>query len=398
MISKKSQKIKPSPTLALTALAKEMAAQGHDVISLSVGEPDWNTFSVIAQSGIEAIKKGQTKYSAANGIPELRGVISERTNQELGTKFNPQQVTVTAGGKFSIFAAFHSILDPLDEVLIPAPYWVSYPTMVEMNEGTPVIVPTKFENNFKMTEVDLKKFINSKTKLLILNSPSNPTGEIYSKAELEKLAKVLRDFPNCFILCDDIYNRLTFDGSIVAPHILHVAPDLAYRVIIVNGASKAFSMTGWRVGWALARNEIIQAMTNYQSQTVSCAATFSQIAAVAGFRDGESELKKALVDLKARRDFAYEKFSQLPQIKLSCPGGAFYLWPNISSYLGKSYLGTPVKNSSDFSKLLLEHEKVAVVPGIEFGTEGFIRLCYTINNDRMKEAVTRFARFLSQLK
>lgn len=397
MISKRAANLKPSPTLALAAKAKELASQGHDVISLSVGEPDWDTFDCAKTAGIEAINKGFSKYTPSNGIPELRKAIATQASQETGVEFSADDVTVSTGGKFVIFSALQCAIDPGDEVIVPAPYWVSYPVMVELAGGVPVIANCGEASNFKLTPEILEKSISAKTKMLILNSPSNPTGLMYSKDELSGIAEVLKKHPHIYVLSDDIYNRLIFNGE-VAPHILQVAPDLKSRVLVMNGASKTYSMTGWRVGWALGPREWIKAMNNFQSQSVSQAASISQKAALAAIQQGQPELKASLVKLKARRDKGVALMSELPKIKIAPPDGAFYLWPNISAYFGGEFEGKKISNSSDFSAALLTAQNVAVVPGFEFGLEGYIRVSYALGEERMAEAFVRMERFLRSIK
>ncbi|MEK6555147.1 MAG: pyridoxal phosphate-dependent aminotransferase [Bdellovibrionota bacterium] len=395
-LAQRVQSLKPSPTLALAAKAKELAAQGHKVIALSVGEPDWDTFEVAKAAGIKAIQEGFSKYTPSNGIPELRQAIAKQTEKEIGLKVSPEDVTVSTGGKFVIFSALQTLLNPGDEVIIPAPYWVSYPTMVELAQGTPVCVACDESVGFKLTPELLKKSITPKTRLIILNSPSNPTGVMYSKEELKGLAQVLKEAPNVMIMSDDIYNRLVFEGE-VAPHLLHVAPELLDRVMMVNGAAKTFSMTGWRVGWAIGPSVWIKAMTNYQSQSVSCAAGFAQKATLQAILEGEGELKKALTQLKQRRDFVVGLFKDVKGVTLSSPDGAFYIWPNIKSFFGKSYNGKKILSSGDFSNALLEDQKVVCVPGQEFGLDGYLRISYVIKDTAMTEAVERLKAFIAKL-
>lgn len=397
MLSQRILNLKPSPTLALAAKAKELKDQGHDVISLTVGEPDWDTLPSAKEAGMAAIRNGATKYTPANGIPELRQAICAQTNKELGLDYKPDQVTVSAGGKFIIFAALQAVVDPGDEVIVPAPYWVSYPVMVELAEGKPVIVSCGAESDFKLTAPLLKKAMNNKTKVVILNSPSNPTGCVYTRQELEDIADVIKKFPKVLVLSDDIYNRLVFSEEGLAPHILHVAPELAERTLVVNGASKTFSMTGWRVGWAVGPKPIIQGMTNYQSQSVSCAAGFCQEAVVAALKAGDTELNAILPRLKSRRDYIFQRLSELPHVKVGKPGGAFYAWPDFSAYHGKKWKGKPVTSSKEFAQYLLESKMVAVVPGNEFGADGYQRISFAVNELRMGQAVDRIAEFLREI-
>ncbi|MCB0384963.1 MAG: pyridoxal phosphate-dependent aminotransferase, partial [Bdellovibrionales bacterium] len=271
MLADRVASLKPSPTLALAAKAKELKKQGHDVYSLTVGEPDWDTFEQIKAAGIEAIKSGQTKYAPANGLPELREAICEQTILDLGHHYDADQVTVSAGAKFVLYSALQSLINPGDEVIIPSPYWVSYPTMVELAGGLPVIAACGPETGFKLTANALERTITPKTKMIILNSPSNPTGSVYSMEEWKQIGDVLKKHKQVIVLSDDIYNRLVFDSSDVAPHILQATPDLADRTVVINGVSKTYSMTGWRLGWAVGPKDVIKAMTNLQSQSVSCA-------------------------------------------------------------------------------------------------------------------------------
>ncbi len=396
-LAKRAQLCKPSPILMLAAKAAEMKAAGHNVISLSIGEPDWDTYDNIKEVGIGAIRVGMTKYTPANGIPELRKAIAEQTSQDLGLSYDPSQVTVSSGAKFILFSALQTIVDPGDEVILVAPFWASYTTMVELAGGEPKIVVCDEDVDFKLTPELLRKAITPKTKAILLNSPSNPTGKVYSREELTKLAAVLRDHPKVAIISDDIYNRLSFESKI-APHLLHVAPDLRDRVIVLNGASKSYAMTGWRIGWALGNKEIISAMTAYQSQSVSCAVAISQQAAVEAIRNSETQVAQTVQKLRERRDFLIEELKKIEGVRLSVPEGAFYLWINVQPFIGKSHKGKVIRSSEDISVALLEDQFVAVVPGNEFGLEGFLRLCYTLEKEKGREAVERMKNFFYALK
>jgi aspartate aminotransferase len=387
MLSKRAQSLKPSPTLAIAAKAKELAAQGHSVISLSVGEPDWDTFEVIKEAGIAALKKGQTKYAPSNGILPLREAIAEQTNKDFGTKYDPSEVTVTAGAKFILFAALQVLVDEGDEVLIPAPYWVSYPTMAELAGGKPVIVED-------LAKIEAK--ITAKSKVLILNSPSNPSGEVVDKAALEKLAEVLKKHPNLVVISDDIYNRLVFDGKKMAPHLLQIMPELKSRMVVVNGASKTYSMTGWRIGWALGPKAVIGAMTNYQSQSVSCAAPFTQTATITAIRQTDEDQKRAIQLLEERRNFFVSALNDVQGWKTQRPGGAFYVWADVKSLIGKTWNGKKLSGSSAIAEALLDSQKVAVVPGSESGVEGYLRLSFALGMDDLKEAIRRITAFTQQ--
>lgn len=398
MLSKRAQALKPSPTLALAARAKELAAQGKDVISLTVGEPDWDTFSPIKQAAIRALDAGKTKYTPASGIPELREAVARQTSEDLGLSYEPGQVTVSVGAKFILYAALQMLCEEGDEVLVPAPYWVSYPEMAHLAGATSIILNTTSATDFKITPEQLDKLITAKSKVVILNSPSNPTGEIYSREELKGLAEVIKKHPQLWVISDDIYNRLIFSEETVAPHILHVAPELKDRVLVVNGASKTYSMTGWRIGWAVGASELIGAMTKLQSQSVSCAPSFVQWATLEALHGVEGELREALSLLKRRRDFICRELNALDEIRVATPAGAFYVWPDISAYLGRAYQGQVIKDSKDFSQVFLDNYMVATVPGVEFGCDGFLRVSYALSEDRVRQAIGRLRDFLHELK
>jgi aspartate aminotransferase len=396
MLSERAKKLKSSPTLELAAKGRKLKAEGHDVISLAVGEPDWDTFAVAKTEAIESIKAGFTKYVPANGIEELRKAIADGLKTDFGFDYTPEQVSVTSGGKFSIFALLQVLIGRGDEVLIPMPYWVSYPDMTELAEGTPVVIPSSEKTGFKITPQDLESKITKKSKLLMLNSPSNPTGSVYSKEELKALAAVLKKHPNIYVMSDDIYNKLVF-GSSVAPQILEVAPELKERVVIINGASKAYSMTGWRIGWAVGPKEVISAMSKYQSQSVSCANSIAQRATFKALIEGDKELHVVQKELAERKNFAVNEIKKVKDISCYDPSGAFYLWINVSKCLGKKFKGQPVTSSREFCSMLLEDQKVITVPGIEFGMDGYLRLSFAIEAKRMTEAFARMNTFITSL-
>jgi aspartate aminotransferase len=397
-LSQRARALRPSPTLALAARARELSAQGQDVISLTVGEPDWDTFATIKAAGIEALQKGMTKYAPANGLPELRQALASRTSTELGVTYTPNDVTVTAGGKMIVFAALQVLCDPHDEVIVPAPYWVSYPPMAELAEARPVIVNCDRAADFKMTAEQLETAITPKTKVLVMNSPSNPTGEMYSAAELKSLAEVLRRHSRVLVLSDDIYNRLTLTDDELAPHLLHVAPDLKSRVVVINGASKTFSMTGWRLGWAVGDKDIINAMSNYLSQSVSCASPFTQMAVLAGLKNGDAEVRAAVTQLRQRAEKALGTLRRISGIEVTPPKGAFYLWPSVKNHFGKRLGDRRIEGSRDFSEALLNDQMVAVVPGVEFGADDFLRLSFVIGENRWQQAMDRLTKFIAKLK
>ncbi|MFP5519691.1 MAG: pyridoxal phosphate-dependent aminotransferase [Bdellovibrionia bacterium] len=397
MLSKRVQNLKTSPTLALVAKAKELAAHGHDVISLTVGEPDWPTFSKASSAGIKAIESGNTKYTPAQGTVELRKAIALKTEKLLGVPYAVNQVTVASGAKFIVFAALQVLCDVGDEVIISAPYWVSYPTMIELADAKPVIVDCGAETQFKLTAEMLEKAITPKTKIFLFCSPSNPTGIIYTRDELKAIADVLRRHPQVHVISDDMYNLLMFGKMTVAPHLLHVAPDLIERVIAVNGGSKAYSMTGWRIGWGVGSAKIIKAMSDYQSQAIGSPSSIAQAAVKVALEECDVDLEGVNKKLLERKQICIDELQQVAGFKVYEPQGAFYLWVDIKAHLGKSYQGQKVLNSKDFCDILLDKFYVATVPGIECGTEGYMRLSFATEVTLFKKAVVRMKDFISQL-
>lgn len=389
MLSKRALALKPSPTLAMATKARELQAQGNDVVSLTVGEPDWATFPAACEAGIQAIQQNFTKYTAVAGIPELRTAISQQISEQTQVSYKASNVCVGSGAKFVIFSALQMICNEGDEVLIPSPYWVSYPVMVELAGGKPVIIECGEKENFKLTPDLLRRSLTVKTKAFILCSPSNPTGLIYTAQELKALARVLMDFPQVVVISDDIYNRLIFTGDSVAPHLLHAEPSLQSRCLVINGASKAYSMTGWRIGWAAGPEKLIQVMTDYMSQSTSSASSLSQKAALAAIQKCEPDLQKANRELLTRKDWFLQKMSDIPGFQVIPPQGAFYFWVKVSDFFGK----TGIKNSKDVAERLLDKHFVATVPGVEFGAEGYLRLSFATSLPQLEKAVNRFHEF-----
>lgn len=398
MLSARAKNLKSSPTLALVAKAKELTAKGHDVISLTVGEPDWPTYAVAAEAGIKAINEGFTKYTAAQGTIELRKAIQQRIKTDLELEYNPtNEITVTSGAKFAIFAALQVLCDPQDEVIIPTPYWVSYPAMAELAGATPKLIFCDESVNFKMTAQMLEKNISEKTKVFLFCSPSNPTGFAYDEAELKKIGEILKKYPRVCIIADDMYNRLMFNDRKVAPHILHSSPELRERTILINGGSKAFSMTGWRIGWALGPSNIIKAMGDFASQAMGSPSSISQAAAEKALLNSEQEIFNTNEMLKSRLDAAMKKIKEISVFKTLRPDGAFYLWADIRNALGKKYKESIVSTSAEFCRILLEDFFVSTVPGEEFGHDGYMRLSFAIETPRMNEAFDRMKQFISQM-
>lgn len=397
MLSKRAQELKPSPTLALAAKAKKLKSEGQDVISLTVGEPDWPTYEAAKNAGKAAIDDNKTTYTPAAGIPELKTQIASLIGEQMGLSIDPNQITVASGAKYIIYTAFCALLDPGDEVIVPSPYWVSYPTMVELAGGTAKIVTCTGDTDFKMTADQLKAAITNKTKVVLLNSPSNPTGAEYSKDELKELIDVIKAHPQLIVVSDDIYNQLSFNKEELSPHILHLAPDLFERCLSVNGMSKAYAMTGWRIGWAVGPEKLVKAMGSFQSQTTGAPCSISQWASVSAIRDCKTQVKKALSDLKERKQFFCDQLAAVDGMQVFEPQGAFYLWVNVQDWIGKTHNGTEVNDSRKVAEILLDQEKVAVVPGQEFGLDGYLRLSFAASPEDLKKATERFKNFQSQL-
>lgn len=397
MLSQRARTLKTSPTLFLVAKAKELIAKGHDVISLTVGEPDWSTFLPIKEAGINAINNDNTKYTPAQGTVELRNAISKKMKSDFSLEWSNQEITVGPGAKFVIFAALQMICDPGDEVIISSPFWVSYPTMIELSSGVPKIIVTTEKENFKIQPQQLEESITNKTKGFLFCSPSNPTGLIYTKDELLKLAEVLRRHPQVVIISDDMYNRLMFDGSYRAPHLLDVAPDLKDRTVLINGGSKGYAMTGWRIGWGAGPKSLIKAMSDYQSQATGSPSSIAQAAVQVGIEQCDLEIQKINDLLQQRKITAMAALEKVPGIKAFEPDGAFYLWVKISDHFGKKHKAQTIQGSKDFCDILLDEYFVATVPGIESGTEGYLRLSFATTEELFQKAIERMRVMISTL-
>lgn len=392
------QNIKPSPTIAVSMKAAELKSQGKNIISLSMGEPDFDTPDNIKSAAIEAIKKGDTKYTAVDGTPAVKKAIISKFKKENNLEYKTSEIIVSTGAKQVIYNAFVATINPGDEVLIQAPYWVSYPDMVILAGGNPVIIESSAENNFKITEESLEKKITSKTKWLILNSPSNPTGSCYSKEELQKIAKILLKYPNIHILSDDIYEHLIFDNLKFAT-IAEVEPLLKPRTLVVNGVSKAYAMTGWRIGYGAGDEKLIKAMSMIQSQSTSATTSIGQAATVEALNGPQDYIATGKEVFQKRRDMVVKMLNEIDGINCNTPNGAFYVFPSCKKILGrKTPEGKIINNDNDFSSYLLEDALVAVVPGIAFGAEGFFRISYAANEDFLKDAMNRIKISCDKLK
>lgn len=391
-------RVKPSPTIAVSNLAAELKAQGKDVIGLGAGEPDFDTPQNIKDAAKAAIDAGRTKYTAVDGIAELKQAICKKFERENGLSYKPSQVSVGTGGKQILYNALMATLNPGDEVIIPAPYWVSYPDMVLLAGGTPVIATATIETNFKLTPEALEAAITPKTKWFIFNSPSNPTGAGYTRAELKALTDVLLRHPHVWIMSDDMYEHLVFDGfEFCTP--AEVEPALYERTLTCNGVSKAYAMTGWRIGYAAGPEHLIGAMRKIQSQSTSNPSSVSQWAAVEALNGRQDFLADNVALFLRRRNLVVEMLNAAEGITCPTPDGAFYVYPSIAGCIGKtSPAGKKIETDEDFATALLEEEGVAVVFGGAFGLSPNFRVSYATSDDNLREACNRIQRFCAGLK
>ena len=392
VIARRLAAIKPSPTIAVTSLARELKAAGHDVIGLGAGEPDFDTPDAIKDAAIAAIRAGQTKYTAVDGTPELKAAVAAKFKRENGLEFGPGEISVGAGGKQIIYNALMATLDPGDEVVIPAPYWVSYPDMVLLAGGTPVFVTCPDQTGFKLRPEDLEAAITPRTKWLILNSPSNPTGAAYSETELRELTAVLLDHPQVWLLTDDIYEHLVYDDFRFVTA-LAVEPRLRLRCLTMNGVAKAYAMTGWRIGYAGGPAELIRAMAMVQSQSTSNPCSISQAATVAALNGPQDFLPGWVAIFKQRRDLVVDLLNQAPGLRCQRPEGAFYVYPSCAGAIGRRTPGGELlADSEGFARYLLESAGVAVVHGTAFGMDPYFRISYATSTALLDEACHRIIR------
>ena len=397
LIAERMSLIKPSPTMAVSKLAAEMKAAGKDVIGLGAGEPDFDTPDHIKNAAITAIKNGETKYTAVDGTPALKKAIVNKFYKDNNIEYKIDEIIVSVGGKQVLFNALMSSINPGDEVIIPAPYWVSYPDMVALAGGIPIIVEGKESNNFKVIPDDIKNKISDKTKWIIINSPSNPTGSSYTKNELKDLGNLLLNYENIFIMSDDIYEKIIYD-DFKFYSLAEVVPALKDRILTVNGVSKAYAMTGWRIGYAGGPKELISSMAKLQSQSTSNPSSISQAAALAALEGPEEFLSERNDKFRIRRDMVVDMLNNCNGLSCLKPSGAFYVYPSCSGVIGKSSSnGKVIENSIDFSSYLLESEGVAVVPGSAFGADPFFRISYATSDSILEEACKRIKKACEQL-
>ncbi|MYL32778.1 aminotransferase class I/II-fold pyridoxal phosphate-dependent enzyme [Pontibacillus yanchengensis] len=389
-LAKRVQTLTPSSTLAITAMANALKAEGHDVIGLGAGEPDFNTPENILEAAQKAMYDGHTKYTPSGGIPALKEAIIKKYKVDHQLTYETNQVIVTTGAKHALYTLFQALLDPGEEVIVPAPYWVSYPEQIKLAEGTPVVVKALEENDFKLTPEQVEEAITDRTKAIIINSPSNPTGMLYSKDELEKIGEVCKRH-NVFIISDEIYEKLIYgEGTHVS--MAQVSEELKNQTIIINGVSKSHAMTGWRIGYALGDEKLIKAMTNLASHSTSNPTTIAQYAALEAYTSPQEKVEEMKTAFSHRLEKLYDWITDIPGVECVKPKGAFYLFPNVS----KAVEANNFDSVDDWVKALLEEEKVALVPGSGFGSEQNVRLSYATSLDQLEEASKRIRRFVEK--
>ena len=395
-LSKRVQAIKPSPTLAVTARAARLKAEGKDIIGLGAGEPDFDTPQHIKDAAIEAINKGFTKYTAVGGTPGLKNAIIAKFKRDNDFDYTAKQILVSCGGKQSFFNLTLSVINAGDEVIIPAPYWVSYPDIVLISEGKPVIVEAGIDQGFKITAAQLEKAITPRTRMFVINSPSNPSGGVYTFDELKALGEVLLKYPNILIATDDMYEHILLSGGKFV-NILNACPALYDRTIVLNGVSKAYAMTGWRIGYCGGPAHIITAMENIQSQSTSNPASISQAAAEVALNGDQSCIVPMVEAFKERNEFVTDALNAMPGVRCLLSGGAFYAFADTREAIAQLHAKGVLKDTSDiaFSEYLLEHGGVAVVPGSAFGSEGYIRLSFATTMTHLENALRRIAKALN---
>ena len=395
VISKKVKIINPSPTLSITAKANKMKAEGINIIGFGAGEPDFDTPENIKEAAKKAIDKGFTKYTPTSGIKELKDAICAKLKKDNDLDYTNDEILVSCGAKHSIFNAIITLCEEGDEVLLPSPYWVSYPEMINFTGAKTVILDTQDKSNFKITPKQLKEAINKNTKLLILNSPSNPTGMVYSKKELEELGKIIID-AGIYCISDEIYEKIIYDETFVS--IAALDNELKKKTLVVNGVSKAYSMTGWRIGYLAGDKEIVKAMSNLQDHSTSNPTSISQSASVEALTGDQSALKIMVDEFRKRRDFMVNKVNSIRGLSAIKPQGAFYSWINVSSIMNKRINGKKIENSLDLTDALLQYVHVAVVPGGVFGNDNYMRLSYAASMENITEGLSRIEKFAEILE
>jgi len=395
ILARRTKDLKPSPTLAINAKAKAMQAQGIKVISFGAGEPDFDTPQNIKRAAVKAIEEGFTKYTPVAGIVELKDAIIQKFQRDNQLSYKRSQIIVSCGGKHSFYNLAQAIFDKGDEVVVPAPYWVSYPPMISLAQATPVILETKEKNGFKFAPGDLKKKVNKKTKALLINSPSNPTGSAYTKEELGKIAEIAIS-NGFFVISDEIYEKIVYDGFKFVS-IASLGEEIKNRTIIVHGVAKTYAMTGWRIGYTAGPEEIISAMDNIQSQSTSNPNSIAQKASVEALTGPQDDVGKMVSAFDERRRYIVDRLNKIPGVTCYNPAGAFYVFPNFSSYYKKSYQGKKIANSTGLADFFLDVARVAVVPGGEFGADSFERLSFATSMEDIRQGLDRIEESLKKL-
>ena len=394
-LAQRLKAIKPSPTLALNARAKALAAQGVDVAGFAAGEPDYDTPEYIKQAAIDCLKAGFTKYTPTSGILELREAICAKLQKDNGLTFAPDQVLVSVGAKHSLYNIFQALLNEGDEVIVLAPYWVSYPDMVNLAGGKPVIINTREEDGFAPDPEAIRQALTPRTRAIIINSPSNPTGAVFSRATLEGIAAAVRGH-DCLIVSDDTYEKLMYEGEFLS--IANVAPDLVPRLVVVNGMSKSYSMTGWRLGYTAGPKPLIVGMNLVQDQSTSNPSSISQKAALAALKGPADTINTMVTEYRARRELIVSGLNALDGVRCRQPEGAFYVFPNVSALMERTYKGAKLGSSTRISEVLLEDFRVAVMPGAPFGAEGYLRMSFVTSREVIQKGLSRMREFVSALK
>jgi len=397
MLNEKIKKIPPSATLKITALAKQMIKQGEDVVNFGAGEPDFDTPNNIKQKAIESIKDGLTKYTPASGIPELKSAIVKKFKEEYNLDFSLENVCINCGAKHSLFNVMQVMLNPGDEVILFAPYWVSYLEQVKLADGVPVIVDT-IKSDFKINFEELEKKITNKTKLIIINSPQNPTGVVYSYDELNKLAEIVSKYDNLYIISDEIYEKIIFDNEkFINISSTENGKKILNKILIVNGVSKSYAMTGWRIGYIVGPAEVIKAISILQSHSTSNPTTFCQTASIVALESDENDIIKRCKIFEKRRDLIYNLLSEIKGLKIFKTKGTFYIFPDLSTIINKKYNEIQITDSVVFAELLLKNKKVAVIPGVAFSAPNFIRLSFATSEENIKKGIKRIKEFINEL-
>ncbi len=395
-LAQRVQELKPSPTLAIDSKAKAMRAQGVDIVNLSAGEPDFDTPDYVKQAAIKAIEEGFTKYTPVGGIPELKDAIAQKLERDYSQRYQPQEIMVSTGGKQVLYNIAQAILDPGDEVIIPVPYWVSYPPIVELAGGVPVYIQCDPKSNFALDLDALKSSITSKTKAIILNSPSNPTGAVYTSDDLASVAKIAIEH-GLWVISDDIYDEIRFHGA-KPENILSVAPEIRDHLLIANGVSKTYAMTGWRIGYLAGPESVVKACTKIQSQSTSNPNSIAQKAAAAALTGPQDYVARMTKAFEERGAYMVSRLRAIPGISCAEPQGAFYVFPDLSAYYGKKAGEKEIQGSLDLADYLLDQARIAGVPGIAFGDDRFIRFSYATDMDTIKEGMDRLEAALAELK